>query len=300
MNTVLTTLPAAHRGLLDFFPMYQERQDNFYKAWIGRTFNTKELYEELALESGFKPAVAMTDGGGIQFDTITTPYQKKFYPTIYHLAWERTVKANYNDPYGIIGKAKNKIAKSLYDAKEISAASIWNNATSASFTGPDGVALASASHPTATSTFSNLTTAASLSNGTLETMYTNLLSHVSYRDFAWTPSGRFNLLVTKENIVLARRLLGSMLQPGTANNDTNAMAKYFINDVTYSPHLTSTTMMALIPVNDEDNGIFQLNGMPTMIKEDFDINTPSHKTLVMAEWTFGWIKAQGIQFNAGL
>lgn len=298
-NTVLTTLPAAHRGLLDFIPMYQKSQPNYYQAWIGKTLTTKELYEEMALVSGFRPAIEMADGGGVAFDTLTTPYQKKFYPTLYNLGWERTPKAQYNDPYGIIAKAKGEIARSFYIAKEISAASIWNTATSASFTGPDGVALASASHPTASTTFSNLSTAASLSIGELEAMYTATLSHQSYRDFAWFPTGPSNLLVTKENIVFARRLLESINQPTTANNDTNVMRKHFINDVSYSPFLTSTTMFALYPAMDSENPIFQLNGMPMMIKDDFDVRNPAELTIMLAEWMFGWTKPHGIQYNAG-
>lgn len=298
MNTVSTMLNAAHRGLLDFVKLYPEGRPNYWKNFIGRTMTTKELYEEIATISGFRPAIAMSDGGGVSFDTLTSPYQKKFYPTIYHLGWERTPKAQFNDPYGVIRGAKGEIAKSIYIAHEQSAASVVNNATNSAYLGIDGVVLASASHPTSSTTFSNLSTAAALSISSLEQMYTDVLGHQAYRDYNYFPVSSFNLTVTKENIVLAQRLVQSMKQPQTANNDTNVIRGY-INNVDYNPFFTSTTAYILTPSDPSENGLFLLEGMPLTIWEDQDINVPSYKTLVMKEWTFGWTKPQGIQYNAG-
>lgn len=301
MNVQATTAVALARlGVLDLVSTYGNDRPNEWKGLVGRELNSrKQLYETIIQDSGVSPAQEYVDGNNISFDTITTPFEKKFYPVQYQKSFQWSVKAGYNDLYGIYTGVGSKLAKAHYDAKETVAASIMNNATSGSYTGIDGVALASASHPTESGLWSNISTAAALSAGSLETMVQDVMVHPAYRTGVFADvDGPWVLNVPPALAMLAQRILATNLQPGTANNDKNVVAGY-ISRVQVNRRFTSTTAYILVPA--KDNPIFCLYGMPFTdfggVK--FWQDPPSYKLVTMQEYVFGWTKAQGIQYNAG-
>lgn len=295
--TTYQNLPLHHRGLLDAYFMFSEGKPNHWKTIVGKELETDELYEELALVSGLAPAQSIREAGGVPFDEITTPFTKKFFADLFAIGVEFSHQVTKKDVYNKLRGPGKLMAQAHYVAHEMGAADVVNNAFSSSYAGIDGVALASASHPTATGTWSNVSTAATLSVGSLETMITDLGLQKAYRDTPWLNMGSWNLVVPVQLDITARRILSSMNQPGTADNDKN-VARETINYVRGNPFLTDTNGYCLLPAG-EENPIFQLNGIPMTPKEDFDIRTYSHLFATVVERTFGWKWAQGTQFNQG-
>ncbi len=297
-NVTSTTMPLHHRGLLDVYNLYTERQPNHWKNIIGREITTDELYEEIATLSGLSPATTIREAGGIPFDQITVPFTKKFYLDIYAIGVEFSKQVKHKDVYNKLKAPSKMMAKSHYIALEQGVADVINNATNSSYTGIDGKVLAATDHPTASSSWSNVSTAAALSIGSLETMITDMGNQLAYRDYPEVHPGPWNLIVPTELAITAKRLLTSMGQPGTANNDKN-VARDQINYVSGNPFLTDTNGYCLLPANDEDNPIRMMNGMPMTPEEDFDIRTYTHLFATVVERTFWWKYPLGTQFNAG-
>lgn len=299
MNVTATTLPLHHRGLYDVINMYPKTKPNAALRIVGgRVLSTKELYEELQLVSGLGPAVNIKEAGGIPFDEITAPYSKKFYPSVYALGFEISPQARNKDVYGALKNPGRHMAMGHYVADQQAGADLINNVASASYTGIDGVALASASHPTSASTWSNISTAASLSVSALETGVTNLMTQKAYRDpIIWPQDGPFRLIVPPALTVTAKRILASIQQPGTANNDKNVVREV-VNEVVTSPYITSTTNWALVAQGD-DNPLFCLKAGDLQIMEDMDARIPSYLFVAMKEYVYGWKLANGFQNNAG-
>lgn len=299
MNVTATTLPLHHRGLLEVIKMYpKSKPNNALRIVGGKVMDTNELYEELQLVSGLGAAANIKEAGGVPFDEITAPYSKKFYPSIYALGFEISPQARKKDVYGALKNPGKHMAFGHYVAKEQAGADLINNVASASYTGIDGVALASASHPTAASTWSNISTAASLSVSALETMTTDMMTQKAYRDPAiWPQDGPFRLIVPPALKVAASRILASIQQPGTANNDKNVV-RDAINEIVCSPYITSTTNYALVAQGD-DNPLFVLEAGDTEIMEVPDPRVPSYLFVAMQEYVFGWKLANGFQNNAG-
>lgn len=301
MNLRATTATdAARLGLLEVVETYGNDQPNEWKGLVGEVYpDRKQLYETILQSSGLRPAIEYSDGAPMSWDTLTTPYSKSFYPVQYELSVGWSVKAAHNDIYGLYKRVGKNLAKSHYDAMEIAAAAIFNNATSGSYTGIDGVSLANASHPTEGGTASNISTAGRLSVGNLETMVQDLAVQPAYRTGVFADvAPPYELNVGIQDWMIADRILASMLQPATANNDKNVV-RSLISGVTVNRRFTSMTAYALVAKKDAP--IFKLNGMAFTdfggIK--FWQDPASYKLVTMSEFVFGWRKWQGFQYNAG-
>lgn len=300
MNRTLSTLPAHHRGLLDFFATHDSEQVNLWKDIVGSEMTTTELYEEIGWKSGFRPAQPVLESNGLQFDTFTTPFTKKFYPGMYQLAFEYSPKAAYNDVYNLYAKIREDLAYSFYIGLEQSAASILTNGTSASYTGIDGVSLASASHPTKTTTYSNISTSATMSPTSFETMVQDTRNHKAFQDYSALIPGPWKIVCNPANEMIANRILQSQGQALTTNNDKNVV-RGSLSKVSSNVFLTNTAPYWLIPEGSR-NPIFRLKGLPRQIWETKNTNggtAPSYQVVLFEEWTFGWKRATGIQYNAG-
>jgi hypothetical protein len=296
MNLTSTTLPLHHRGLLEVIDTFPKTQANFWKDIIGRELNTNELYEELVQFSGLGVASNINESGGVPYDTATTPFSKRFFLNIYALGYEISPNALAKDVYGVLKAPSKWMAQGHYLALEQACADIINNSTST--VGIDGVALNSTSHPTATSTWSNQSSQAALSIGSLEQMLNDVQLQKAYRDYPYVATGPFNLVHPTGIDMLAKRLLAGTEQPQTADRDKN-VARDLIRYVPANPFLTNQTRYALVPTSSDDNPIFLLRGMPMRVEEMFDARVPSKLYVTMQEFTTGWTKANGVQFNEG-
>ena len=159
-------------GLNTLFGLeYDSYQAEFARGFDANTSN--RAFEEDLLLTGFGNAPTKNEGAAVAYDTASQGYTARYQHETIALAFSITEEAEEDGQYGSIASRYTKaLARSMSATKEIKAATILNNATSAGvYAGGDGVALLSASHPTQSGTQSNtLATAADLSETSIESL----------------------------------------------------------------------------------------------------------------------------------
>jgi len=139
--------------------------------------------------------------------------------------------------------------------QEYLAANVFINSFSSSYVGGDGVSLCSASHKLPKGgTYSNqFSTAMSFSETAVETMVVNLSKMPSSNGLIVGGYNLKHVVVPKELMFRAARVLKSDLQNDTANNAINVLKKDFSIGYVSNAYLTSSTNWW--GVTDADNGL---------------------------------------------
>jgi hypothetical protein len=188
--------------------------------------DTDRAYEEDVQVTGYGLAPVKPEGQAGTFTSEVQGIVSRYVPIAYALGYIVTYEELADNQYDVVAPRRAKAnAYSMAQTVENVGAFLYNNAFSTTFfTTGDGVALASASHTQATGgTFSNvLTPAADLSEAALEdisiqimgaTMDSGLLINVMPE----------SLHVPRQELYNATRIMQSVQQSGTANNDVNAL-----------------------------------------------------------------------------
>jgi hypothetical protein len=216
----------------------------FYERIVGKTLNTDQAYEELALVSGLTTPSIVAEYGAVPTDDITSPFTKRTQPLKRMLQFRVSDEAFINDRYGII-KSYGTLLKGVFQqAKEIAAAIYLNGCTnSALIQTPAGQPLSSASHPLDGMASPNVdsntfTTQQTLGIISLEDATMNLRNQRAHKGYPAPKVPPFALEVAPRNGLVAKRLVGSMNLPTTNNNDKNVVAGD-IGDVIISPYYTN-------------------------------------------------------------
>lgn len=186
---------------------------------------TNRSVEQYSQMVGVGLPTEIAEGADINTDTMVQGYNRTFRPLKYGLGIAATQELVEDDKVGIISKRAVALAESIARAREIQAASVYNNAFDATnYPGSDAVALCSASHPLvkAGGTQSNiLSSAADLDVASLELALTDwelLKDHRGFLQALPTPS----LLVAPANRWNAFQIVRAGQRSDTANNTVNA------------------------------------------------------------------------------
>ena len=228
------------------------------KQWYGDRYNefqteftdifdkvsSTKAYEEYVGFSGMGLLQKKPEGSGIAFDSMEQGFVTRATNVAYALGFIITHEMFQDDQYGIIGKRRaNALSFSARQTKEIVGANILNRCTTAGYTYGDGIVLLSASHLNkAGGTWSNIiATAADLSEASLEQAAIDVASFVDDRGLKIAIMPR-KLIIPKELMFEATRILKSVQQPGTAHNDVNALKvmNIFPDGVVVNHYLTDT------------------------------------------------------------
>jgi hypothetical protein len=171
--------------------------------------------------------------------------------------------------------------ESMLQTKETVLWSLPNNGNTSSYTTPDGQNIYSASHVTGKGlTYSNtLSTAADLSENALEQCVIQIQTY--YNDAGLKMNAKAKKLFVPPQLQFeAKRILGSVLRPGTANNDVNALRdmNMFPEGVFMTQYLTGAK--AYFIQTDVEDG-FQLNTRrPIAIRNDTEFNSMNVRYLI--------------------
>ncbi|RJQ53486.1 MAG: hypothetical protein C4521_07510 [Actinobacteria bacterium] len=208
----------AHFGL-----EYSDYPEEFSRVFDVET--SEKAYEEDVLLVGFGYASEKAEGGEYAEDQGQEGWTKRYTHRIVALSFQVTEEAIEDNRYMSLGaKYSRALARSMRQTKEVYAANVLNNATDSGYTGGDGKSLLATDHPlVGGGTASNmLATAADLSESSLEQI---LIQVRKAKDDRGLPKmiKAMQLIVAPDNEYNARRILGSDKQPGTANNDINAI-----------------------------------------------------------------------------
>jgi hypothetical protein len=276
-------------GLNALFGMEYARYDSEHSE-IFDTESSDRAFEEEVLIVGFGNAPTKAEGAGVSFDNATEGYTSRYSHETVALAFAITEEAIEDNLYDRLGSRYTKaLARSMANTKQIKAASVLNNAFSSSYTGGDGVALVSDSHPLGGGgTSSNRpSTYSDLNETSLEDALINISTLVDDRNLTVALQGQ-KLIVPPQLQFVADRLLMTPGRVGTADNDINAMKNMGMLPQGYVVNHYLTDTDAWFVKTDCPDGFkhFERSPMSTSLEGDFVTGNMRYKA--RERYSFGW------------
>lgn len=299
MRVESANLLIAKSGLDKVIEIYRAKNPAFYSA-MAPVVSSNEAYYRALQESDFSIAPQVSPAGYIPVEEFDTPYFKDYYARKRALIAQNSTESIQSDLYGVVKKVGMKLDFAVEKSKEVEMAGFLNLATSTATAdiGPDGVALASASHPYIGGVTSNIIgTNDALSIASLESASNSLVSQLSHKGDPLAYVGRKKLFVPPALKAAAQRLVGSDKYPGTNYNDPNVVGPDI--EVVVNPWFTSTTAWALRMAADEEHGWRMISRRNNTTKVWQDNDTDSVKTSVTAIFCRAVMDWRGTMYSNG-
>lgn len=271
-------------------------------AWYGKSYNefkveytdlfdtykSSRQFEEDVGVTSFGLAVVKGEGAPITYDSERQSFITRYTHIVYALGFIITREVYDDDQYDVVGQRKAQgLAFSMRQTKEIVGANIYNNAFTGGPVYGDGVSLLNASHPNfAGGTQSNiLATAADLSEAALEQACIDIAG--------WTNDRGLRIKVLPKKLVIprqlmfeAKRIMGTEGRVGTSNNDLNALKSLgIIPEMVVNHYLTDTD--AWFIRTDVPHGMKYWERRGDEFKMDEDFDTENAKYKATARYSFG-------------
>ena len=274
-------------GLNALFGLEYDRYENEHSEVFDEESSDRAFEEEVML-AGFSTAPTKSEGGTVSFDDAQETFTSRYTHETIALAFSITEEAIEDNLYDRLASRYTKaLARSMAQTKQIKAAAILNNAFSSSSAIGDGVALASASHPTINGNQSNiLSTASDLNETSLEQALIDIAGFKDERGLKIAVRGT-KLIIPKELQFIAERVLNSNLRPGTADNDANAMKNMGMlpEGAVVNHFLTDTD--AFFIKTDAPNGFKFFNRSPIKTAMEGDFDTGNMRFKARERYSFG-------------
>ena len=284
-------------GLNTLFGLEYDSYPSEYEA-VFSSNTSQKAYEEDVLLAGFGAAPTKNEGASVSYDDAGQQWTARYQHETVALAFSITEEAEEDGQYGSIASRYTKaLARSMSSTKEIKAANVLNNATSAN--GGDGTTLLSTSHPTQNGNQSNtLATAADLSETSLESILIQIADMKDERGLRVAAQGT-QLIIPTAYTFVAERLLESQLRTGTADNDINAIKSGGYLPKGYHVMRRLTDSDAFFVTTDVPDGLkmFQRSPMKKGMEGDFETGNVRYK--VRERYSFGVTDWRGIFGSEG-
>jgi hypothetical protein len=283
-------------------------------AWYGKAYDeypveytklfdkntSSRAFEEDVGISSFGLAVVKPEGSGISYDSERQGFTTRYQHVVYALGFIVTREAMEDDLYDVVGQKKAQgLAFSMRQTKEIVAANVYNRAFNSSYTGGDGVSMVNASHPNiAGGTWSNqIGTAADISEAALEQAYIDIAGFTNDRGLLIGVRPK-SLIIPRQIMFEAKRILTADGRPGTDNNDPNVLKSMgVIPEVVMNHYLTDTDAW-FIRTSVKD-GLKYFERRADSFDMDNDWDTENAKFKATARYSFGWTDPRAIYGSAG-
>lgn len=283
-------------------------------AWYGKSYNEYETeydklfdkftsnkaFEEDVGISSFGLAVQKSEGAPISYDSERQAFITRFQHAVYALGFIITREMMEDDQYDVVGQRKAEgLAFSMRQTKEVLGANVYNRAFNASFTGGDGSALISSTHANIKGgTWSNqIATASDLSEAALEQAAIDIAGFTNDAGLliAVRPE---QLIIPRQLIFEAKRILGTDGRVGTDNNDLNALRTLGAIPKVSVNHFLTDPDAWFIRTN-TPHGMKYFERRADQFDMDNDWDTENAKFKATARYSFGWTDPRGMYGSAG-
>lgn len=232
-----------------------------------------ETYQEM---SNFGELEEKAEGDALKYQDMTQGVTTKGTNVAYAGGFKVTREQIADDQYKYVAeKGVRALRYSCAQTRERVAADFYANSFTSNGNG-DGVSLINTAHPVINGTQSNrLAIDADLSEASLEDLLIQVSNVKGSTGLNMNLTGR-SLIVSPKNQFEATRILNSVLQSGSANNDVNAIRDMGMlpEGVVINPHLTANASDAFFVRTDVMSGeglIWQNREDPTFERDsDFD------------------------------
>lgn len=283
-------------------------------AWYGKAYNEYQVeytklfdkftssrqFEEDVGVSSFGLAVVKPEGAPISYDSERQAFITRYNHVVYALGFVITREIVDDDQYDVVGQRKAQgLAFSMRQTKEIVAANVYNRAFNSAYVGGDGKELCATDHPNfAGGTWANeLSTAADLSEAALEQAHIDIGGFTNDRGLliAVRPKA---LIIPRQLMFEAKRILAPDGRPGTDTNDVNAMkAMGLAPEIIVNHYLTNSDDWFLR--TDVPHGMKYWERNADSFDMDNDFDTENAKFKARARYSFGWTDPRGIFGSPG-
>lgn len=283
-------------------------------AWYGKSYNefsvewnklfdthkSRKNFEEDVGTSGFGLAVVKPEGAPVTYDSERQAFITRYTHLVYSLGFIVTREAFEDDLYDVVGERKAQaLAFSMRQTKEIVAANVYNRAFNSSYVGGDGKELLATDHPNfAGGTWSNeLSTPADLSEAALEQASIDIAGFTNDRGLQIKVLPK-TLILPRQLMFEAKRILHSDGRVGTTNNDLNALKSLgIVPEMIVNHYLTDTD--AWFIRTDAQHGMKHFERRADEFKTDDDFDTENAKFKASARYSFGWTDPRGLFGSPG-
>lgn len=248
-----------------------------------------KAYEERVQYVGLGLAPVKSQGKSIDFSDAKQGYVSRITNITYGIGGIVTREAIEDGQYeSIATRLARYIAFSIRQTEENVGANVLNRAFNTSYLGGDGACLCSASHTEATGSQSNvLSVAADLSEASIEDMLVQIMQATDSQGLKISLVGR-KLIVPPQLTFEATRILESIQQSGTANNDINALRKMgMLPDGIAVNHYLTDADAWFIKTNAPEGLICQ-DRRKVEFAQDNDFDTENAKMKGSVRKGFGW------------
>ncbi len=264
--------------------------------------SSEKAYEEDVQITGFGLAPVKPEGGSIIYDSETQGPVQRYTHIAYALGYKVTFEELRDNLYEVVSMRRAKAnAFSINQTIENIAASVYNDAfTGNVFLFGDGVRLCSTAHVNTTGgTYSNeLSPSADLTEAALEDICIQAMGLQTDRGLLINIQPQ-SLHISRQEWFNANRILKSVMQPGTANNDINVLkaTNAFPGGVKMNHYFTSAH--AWFVRTNCPNGMQLYWRDKPMFDQDNDFDTKNAKAATYMRLSMGATDPRGILGSNG-
>lgn len=274
-------------GLNALFGMEYARYEQEH-AEIYTEYSSERSFEEDQKVTGFQSAPTKQEGASTLFDTAQEGYTTRYIMETISMGFALTQEAFEDNLYDSLSARYTKeLARSMANTKQIKAANVLNNGFTTFLTG-DAVSLYNTAHPqVAGPTISNRpTVAVDLNETSLEAAIIQIAKWTDDRGKLINARVR-KMVVPVDQQYVAIRVLETQLQPGTANNDVNAIrtSASVPEGFTVNHYLVDPDAWFLL--TDVSDGFKYFNRVPISDDSDGDFDTGNMRFKMRERYSFG-------------
>jgi len=267
-------------------------------APLFETENSDRAFEEEVLFAGFGTAPVKGEGSAVTYDDAQESYTSRYTHETIALAFAVTEEAMEDNLYDTFAKLRARgLARAMANTKQVKAADVFNNGFSAAYVGGDGVALFSASHPTASAgNQSNYIGASDLAESSLEAALIQISKAKDDRGILIGLQAK-SLHIPSDLAFTADQILNSTLSTATATFGTDGITQ--VNDINsirnqglvpggFYVNRRFTDTDAWFIKTDCPNGTKMFVRAPLQTKMEPDFDTGNLRFKARERYSFGW------------
>ena len=278
---------------------YQDHQTEYTDLFD--TFSSNQAYEEDVQIVGFGLAPAKQQGAPVQYDSEIQGFLTRYTHVAYALGYIVTHEELQDNLYEAVSKTRSaSLARGFRQTKERVGANIYNRAFNSSYVGGDGVALCSTAHiNTSGGTWSNkLAVDADLSEAALEDITIQIMQAQDDRGLLINLMPK-SLHIAPANWYNANRILKSVYQTGTANNDINVIKATNALPMGIKLNHYFTSPQAWFIRTNVQNGMKYFEREGISFTQDNDFDTKNAKAMAYERYSFGWTDPRAVYGSNG-
>ena len=259
---------------------------------------SSQNYEEDVQLTGFGLASIKPEGQGVQYDSEVQGFTTRYTHVAYSTGYIVTKEELDDNLYEAVSRRRAAaLAMSFRQPKEIVAANVYNRAFNGSYTGGDNTSLANTAHPnTSGGTWANRPTVdVDLSESALEDAVIAIMGLQNDRGLLINIMPH-TLIIARQELMNAQRILKSSYQTGNANNDINVIksGNYLPGGFKVNHYLTSPHAWFIRNTIPGKTGMKYYERVGIQFDQDNDFDTMNMKAKGYERYSFGWSDPRAI------